>query len=350
MAVQLVARGKPIREQVSAAEWSARVQLAAGHRVLAHYGVNDLTYNHFGLRVPGEPDHMLIKRTDWMFSEVTASSLLKVDFDGNVLTDTDVKTIKGGALIIHAGLLKQRRDLNATLHTHTVAGMGVAAHKFGLLPINQHALRFYGEVTYHEFEGFEFDDEMTPKLVRDLDGGFFLILRNHGVLVCGESVAECVVNHHFLEMACQGQVAALAAGQGNYTIPSKEACEYAHSQFMAAGRFLKDDKDWAACRLLARFGGHNNGGAIERIGSRCESYGEAPRWSHCPRARPGLCKSCARETSGSGRGRSAAHRSFARDDVDRHGGDVWRRPLGEIDRPRHCRPARPRVPRLESLA
>src|ERR1700704_4247887 len=160
MAVQLVARGKPIREQVSTAEWSARVQLAAGHRVLAHYGVNDLPYNHFGLRVPGEPDHMLIKRTDWMFSEVTASTLLKIDFDGNVLT-------------------------------HTVAGMGVAAHKFGLLPINQHALRFYGEVTYHEFEGFEFDDEMTPKLVRDLDGGFFLILRNHGVLVCGESVAEC---------------------------------------------------------------------------------------------------------------------------------------------------------------
>src|SRR5438270_11492930 len=124
IAVPLVGRGKPLSEQLSAAEWAARVELAAGHRILAHYGVNDLTYNHFGLRVPGEPDHMLIKRTDWMFSEVTASSLLKVDFDGNVLTDTDVKTIKGGALIIHAGLLKHRLDLNATLHTHTVAGQG----------------------------------------------------------------------------------------------------------------------------------------------------------------------------------------------------------------------------------
>src|SRR5205823_7965220 len=138
MAVQLVARGKPVREQVSAAEWTARVELAAGHRVLAHYAVNDLTYKHFGLGVPGEPDHMLIKRTDWMFSEVTASSLLKVDFDGNVLTDTDVKTIKGGALIMYAGLLKQRRDLNATLHTHTVAGVGVRALKFGLLATNEH--------------------------------------------------------------------------------------------------------------------------------------------------------------------------------------------------------------------
>ena len=251
MPVQLVTRSKSVRDQVSAEEWEARVELAAGHRVLAHYGVNDLTYNHFGLRVPGEPDHMLIKRTDWMFSEVTASSLLKVDFAGNVLTDTDVATIKGGALIIHAGLLRHRRDLNATLHTHTVSGMGVAAHKFGLLPINQHAIRFYGEIKYHEFEGFEFDHDMTPKLVRDLDGGSFLILRNHGVLVCGGSVAECVVNHHFLEMACQGQIAALAAGDGNYTIPSREACEYAHSQFMSAGNFLKGGKDWAACIRLA---------------------------------------------------------------------------------------------------
>ena len=146
--------------------------------------------------------------------------------------------VKGGALIIHAGLLKGRADLNATLHTHTVAGMGVAAHKFGLLPINQHAIRFYGEIKYHDFEGFEFDDEMTPKLLRDLEGGQFMILRNHGVLVSGGSVAECVVSHHFLEMAFQGQIAALAAGEGNYTVPSKAACEYGQSQFLAGGNFL----------------------------------------------------------------------------------------------------------------
>jgi ribulose-5-phosphate 4-epimerase/fuculose-1-phosphate aldolase len=251
MAVQLVASRKPIREQVGAEEWAARVELAAGHRILAHYGVNDMTYNHFGLRVPGEPDRMLIKRTDWMFSEVTASSLLKVDFDGNVVTETDVVKIRGGALIIHAGLLQARPDLNTTLHTHTVSGMGVAAHKFGLLPINQHALRFYGEMKYHEFEGFEFDPEMTPKLLRDLDGGSFMILRNHGVLICGESVAECVVNHHWLEMACQGQIAALAAGEGNYTVPGEKACEYAHSQFMSGGNFLTGGKDWPACLRLA---------------------------------------------------------------------------------------------------
>lgn len=251
MSVHLVSRGKSVRDQVSPEEWQARVELAAGHRVLAHCGVNDMTYNHFGLRVPGEPDHMLIKRTDWMFAEVTASSFLKVDFDGKVILDTDVKQIKGGALIIHAGLLKARPDLNATLHTHTIAGMGVAAHKFGLLPITQHAMRFWGELKYHEFEGFEFDHDMTPKLLRDLEGGSLMMLRNHGVLVCGESVAECVVNHHWLEMACQGQIAALSAGEGNYLVPDKAACDYAHSQFTDGGNFLKGGKDWAACLRLA---------------------------------------------------------------------------------------------------
>jgi ribulose-5-phosphate 4-epimerase/fuculose-1-phosphate aldolase len=251
MTVQLVSTNTSVRDQVSQQEWAARVELAAGHRVLAYYGVNDMTYNHFAVRVPDEPNAMLIKRTDWMFAEVTASSLLKVDFDGNVLTDTDVKTIKGGALIIHAGLLKARPDLNSTLHTHTVSGMGVAAHKFGLLPINQHAMRFYGEMKYHEFEGFEFDPDMTPKLLRDLDGGHVMILRSHGVLVCGESVADAVVTHHWLEMACKGQIAALAAGEGNYLLPNKEACEYGHSQFKGGGSFMKGGKDWAACLRLA---------------------------------------------------------------------------------------------------
>ena len=251
MSVPLNRVADSLREQVSPEEWQARIELAAGHRVLAHYGVNDLTYNHFALRVPGEPDAMLIKRTDMMFMEVTASSLIKCDFDGNVLTPCDVKRVKGGALIIHAGLLAARPDLNATLHTHTPNVMGVCAHKFGLLPINQHAMRFYGEMRYHAFNGFEFDPEMTPRLVRDLDGGKYMLLKSHGALVCGESAPECVVNHHWLEMACQGQIAALSAGEGNYDVPSKEACEYAHSQFQDAGDFLRGGKDWAACLRLA---------------------------------------------------------------------------------------------------
>jgi ribulose-5-phosphate 4-epimerase/fuculose-1-phosphate aldolase len=251
MTVQLVETTQDIRAQVSAEEWQARVALAAGHRVLAHYGVNDMTYNHFSLRVPGEPEHMLVKRTDWMFAEVTASSLLKYDLDGNPLVPADASPLRGGALIIHAGLLEGRPDFNTVLHTHTPNSMGVSAHKFGLLPISQHAMRFYGELKYHDFKGFEFDPDMTQRLIDDLDGGAFMLLRNHGALVCGESVAECVVNHHWLEMACQAQVAALAAGEGNYTVPDEAACKYAHQQFMDAGDFLKGGKDWAACLRLA---------------------------------------------------------------------------------------------------
>ena len=106
MSVQLVKGKGAIRDQVSPEEWQARVELAAGHRVLAYYGVNDMTYNHFSLRVPGEPEHMLVKRTDWMFMEVTASSLIKCDLDGNPIVPEDGPQIRGGALIIHAGLLK----------------------------------------------------------------------------------------------------------------------------------------------------------------------------------------------------------------------------------------------------
>ena len=251
MSLKPVEKTPTIRNQVSAEEWEARVALAAGHRVLAHYGVNDMTYNHFSLRVPGEPEHFLVKPTDWMFSEVTASSLHKFDFEGNPIAPHEGRNCVGGALIIHAGLLKARDDLNAVLHTHTANVMGVSTHKFGLLPISQHSMRFYGELKYHDFKGFEFDHDMTPRLLKDLDGGYYALLRNHGALICGHSVAECVTNHHWLEMACQAQVAALSAGEGNYLIPDKAACEYAHQQFMDAGSFLTGSKDWAACMRLA---------------------------------------------------------------------------------------------------
>ncbi len=143
MTIQVVAGGSTIRQQVGAEVWRARVDLAAGHRVLAQYGVNDLTYNHFSLRVPGEPDHMLVKRTDEMFCEVTASSVVEYDLDGIPVTPADAPPCKGGALILHAGLLKARRDIDAVLHTHTPNVTGVSAHKFGLLPINQHAMPFF---------------------------------------------------------------------------------------------------------------------------------------------------------------------------------------------------------------
>jgi ribulose-5-phosphate 4-epimerase/fuculose-1-phosphate aldolase len=251
MSITTVVTTEAIRDQVSAEEWQARVELAAGHRVLAHYGVNDMTYNHFSLRVPGAPQHMLIKRSDYMFEEVTASSLLTYSLDGRPVVPEDAPPLRGGGLVIHAGLLKARPNFDSILHTHTPAAMGVSAHRHGLLPITQHAMRFYGDMHYHDFKGFEFDLEMTDRLLHDLEDGYVMLLRNHGALVCGSSVAACVVTHHFLEMACQGQIAALSAGEGNYVLPDKEACEYAHQQAVQGGNFLSGAKDWRACLRLA---------------------------------------------------------------------------------------------------
>ena len=146
MAARTAEISSSIRLQASAAEWQARVELAAGHRVLAHYGVDDMTYNHFSLRVPGEPEHMLIKRNTEMFCQVTASSLVKYDLDGNPILPGDAPRCRGGGLTIHAGLLEARDDIDSVLHTHTPSTMGVSAHKFGLLPLSQQAMRFYGEL------------------------------------------------------------------------------------------------------------------------------------------------------------------------------------------------------------
>ena len=250
MAVAAIEEDVSIRDQVSAEEWNTRVDLACAYRLIAHYYVSDLTYNHLSARVPGEDGTSLIKPYDIMFEEVTASNLLKYDYDCNPITAGAPK-LKGGGLIIHAGLLKERTDINVVFHTHTEANMGVSSQKWGLLTVNQHAMRFHNRIAYHEFKGFEFNLFMRDPLLKDIEGYKVALLRNHGSLVLGDTIHEAFVLPHFLEFACRGQIAALSAGEGNYLVPSKEACEYAHSQFMDAGDFLKGGKDWEACLRLA---------------------------------------------------------------------------------------------------
>lgn len=249
MALTAVSNPNSVRETVSEAEWKLRVDLAAAHRLMAHYGVNDLTYNHLSARVPDEPGHLLIKPHGEMFDEVTASSLLKYDFDGNPLSE-GARELVGGGLIIHAGILQARDDVNAVFHTHTPANMGVSSQKHGLLPINQHAMRFFNRVAYHDFKGFEFNMFMREPLLKDLGDKNVALLRNHGSLICAENVPGAFVAHHFLEMACQGQIAALAGG-AEYFLPDPEACEFAAQQVDKAGTSLAGGKDWPACMRLA---------------------------------------------------------------------------------------------------
>lgn len=243
---------RAVRDTVSPEEWQARVDLAAVYRLMAHYGVNDLTYNHLSARVPGEPDRLLIKPRDFMFDEVTASSLWKFDFDGNPYQDGPRH--RGGGHVIHAGILEARPDLDVVFHTHTEANMGVASQKHGLLMINQHAIGFYGRVAYHAFEGFEFNLEQRAPLIASLGDKNVALLRNHGALVCGKSIRQTFVDHHFLEMACRGQIAALAGGTECTLIPD-DVCAAGVHQYATIDPKMDGGKDWAAClRLLDRLG------------------------------------------------------------------------------------------------
>ena len=234
----------------SPAEWTCRVELAAAYRLLDHFGVQDLTYNHLSARVPGEPDAILIKPADYMFGEVTASSLGKFDLEGQCLSGNS-GPLRGGALVIHAGLARVRASANAIFHTHTPANMAVAAQRRGLLPITQQALLFYDRIAYHEFSGFEFEPGMEEALLdRNLGEHKVAILRNHGLLIAAESVAEAFVLHHFFEIAAKAQIGALS-GDSELVIPDDRVCQKAADTMELIEATKNGGKNWSACLRLA---------------------------------------------------------------------------------------------------
>jgi ribulose-5-phosphate 4-epimerase/fuculose-1-phosphate aldolase len=235
--------------EVTAAEWSCRVALAAAYRLMDYFGVRDLTYNHLSARVPGEPNAILIKPGDHMFGEVTASGLLKYDLEGRPLAGAD-RPLGGGALVIHAGLARLRPGVNAIFHTHTPANMAVAAQRGGLLPITQQAMLFYDRIAYHDFDGFEFEVGMQDKLHGDLGRHNVAVLRNHGLLIAAESVAEAFVIHHFFEIAAQAQIGALSGGV-EVLIPSERICRAAAEKMDLIQATKCGGKNWAACQRLA---------------------------------------------------------------------------------------------------
>ncbi len=236
---------------MSPEEWRCRCDLAAAYRLMDHFGVRDLTYNHLSARVPGEPDAILIKPSDFMFGEVTASKLVKFGSDGMALDGTG-RQLGGGALVIHAGLARRRPGVNAVFHTHTVANMAVAAQKGGLLPLTQQALLFYNRVSYHAFAGFEFEAGMEEKLDNSLGNNQVVVLQNHGVLIASATVAEAFVLHHFFEMAAQSQVAALSGNLG-LVFPDPDICRRAAATMQQIEATKDGGKNWAAClRLVER--------------------------------------------------------------------------------------------------
>jgi ribulose-5-phosphate 4-epimerase/fuculose-1-phosphate aldolase len=238
-----------MQSQVSPAEWACRVALAAAYRLMDHFGVRDLTYNHLSARVPGETDAILLKPGDHMFGEVTASGLCKYHLDGRPLAGSD-RPLSGGPLVIHANLARLRPNVNAIFHTHTPANMAVAAQARGLLPITQQAMLFYERLAYHEFGGFEFEPGMERKLHDDLGPHKVAVLRNHGLLIAAESVPEAFVLHHYFEIAAKAQIGALS-GNSEVVVPSPETCRAAAATMDALQATRDGGKNWPACLRLA---------------------------------------------------------------------------------------------------
>ncbi len=201
----------------SAEEWQVRVDLAAAYRLVALFKWDDLIFTHISARVPGDGHAFLINPYGMMFEEITASSLVKVDIDGRKLDDSP-HPINPAGFTIHSAVHAARPDAQCVLHTHTLNGVAVSAQRDGLLPISQHSIFVLSSLAYHDYEGVALRDDEKPRLVRDLGERNFLMLRNHGLLTVGRSVADAFQAMYFFEASCTIQVRAQAGGGALTTI------------------------------------------------------------------------------------------------------------------------------------
>jgi len=207
-----------VRDQVTEAEWKARVDLAAAYRLVALYGWDDLIFTHISVRVPGGDHHFLLNPYGMMFEEVTASSLLKIDLQGNKVMESPY-FINPAGFTIHSAVHEAREDAQCVMHLHTRNGIAVSAQKDGLLPLSQQAMFALASLAYHDYEGLALDAEEKPRLVSDFGRKKFLILRNHGLLTVGGTAAEAFLLMFLLERACEIQILAQAGGGELSPIP-----------------------------------------------------------------------------------------------------------------------------------
>ena len=217
--------------QCSAEEWAIRVDLAAAYRLVAYYGWDDLIFTHLSARVPGPEHHFLMNPYNLMFEEVTASSLVKIDVHGHAIDPTPFVTNPAG-FTIHSAIHMARDDAHAVMHLHTPFGQAVSAHGEGLLPLTQTAMLARGDMAFHEYEGVATDLDERERLVADLGDKSSMLLRNHGTLTVGKTIAEAFVRMYFLERACEAQVYALSAGD-NISNPPQGTPELAAEQSRA---------------------------------------------------------------------------------------------------------------------
>lgn len=242
---------RSLKSEVAPEEWEARVNLAACYRLVAHYGMVDMIANHISVRVPGRPDQFLINAYGLFYKEITASSLVKIHVDGEIVwkPDTDYDINKSG-YVIHGAIHKARPEVACVLHTHTRAGMAVAAMKCGLLPLSQTSIRFVGHIGYHDYEGPAIDLAERERLVNDLGPHDAMIMRNHGLLTCGATVQQAFNTMYQLELSCRSQVDAMAA-RTELTMPGENVLAHTAHLYQPGTRRPYGVLEWPAMlRLL----------------------------------------------------------------------------------------------------
>jgi ribulose-5-phosphate 4-epimerase/fuculose-1-phosphate aldolase len=235
---------------ISDAEWQTRLDLAACYRLIAHYRMTDLIYTHVSARIPGEHEAILINPYGLMFHEIRASDLLRVDLFGNPVQETNAPINRAG-FFIHSAVHEARPDLACVIHTHTTAGIAVSAQQAGLLMLSQHAVRFHDCLSYHAYLGIADDDAERKRLAHDLGDNLVMLLRNHGILSCGRSIPEAFIEMHYLERACQAQVAAMAGGTPLHVLSDEVAAETVRGFDLVRKRRMTPDGrtftlEWAA--------------------------------------------------------------------------------------------------------
>tara|TARA_R110000796_G_scaffold241303_2_gene362764 strand:+ start:82296 stop:83069 length:774 start_codon:yes stop_codon:yes gene_type:complete len=208
-----------LQDQVSAEEWQTRVDLAACYRLIAMYGWDDVVFTHVSAKIPST-EHFLINPYGLMFEEMTASNLVKIDLHGNKLSETPYD-INPAGFTIHSAVHEVRHDAACVLHTHTAAGVGVSAQKGGILPISQQSIFVLSNLSYHDYEGVALNDEEKVRLQADLGHTNSMVLRNHGLMTCGKSVAEAFLTMYTLQRCCEIQVSAQAGGGELIPIPQQ---------------------------------------------------------------------------------------------------------------------------------
>ena len=232
------------RNEVSPEEWQTRVDLAAAYRLVALFKWDDLVFTHITARIPGT-GHYLINPYGLMFEEMTASSLVKIDIDGNVLQDTPFP-INPAGFVIHSAVHAARHDIQCVMHTHTLNGVAVSAQKRGVLPISQQSIFVLADLGYHDYEGVALRDDEKPRLVRDLGQHTYLVLRNHGLLTVGRTIAEAFQAMYIFEATCAIQIRAQAGG----TVAGGELTEVHAEIIRGAGEAARVATNGAGASLV----------------------------------------------------------------------------------------------------